>query len=804
MTSEVAAGKLRKVCDARQLGFETTSEVRPCAAILGQERALRALRLGLSTRSAGFNLFVVGQPGTGRTTAVMSFLAEAAKEKPVPADWCYINNFADPYHPKAIRLPPGRAGRFRSDMAALVEEMGKRIPQLFEGDPYAERQEAIHAAFEQERQHILTGLAQLAQQLGFLIETSSAGLTLVPLYDGRPMSEAEFTKLDEAKRHEITSQRANVESEAGAAMKRVRAAEKQMRQELQVLQQEIALVALRPAVDDLRETYKDSPDVLAYLNEVQCDLLRSLVALGTQGESPPDGPESTPQNPALDLRRYAVNVVVDNSQCVGAPVIAEPNPSYDNLFGRVEREAEFGTLVTDFTMLKAGALHRANGGYLVLPVEEMLSNAGAWEGLKRALRSGQIVIEDGSERMGGVPVKGVRPEPIPLDIKIVLIGGAGSHFLLHERDPDLRELFKVKADFDVRMERTAQHEQDLIGFVSAVCEREKLRHLRREAAARVVEYASRLAEDQDQLTTHFGDIADVLREAHCYAAQDGVAYVTEEHIQRAIDERIQRSNMLQRHLLDEIVEGTLRIDTDGQVTAQVNGLYVMNVGDYEFGAPRRITASVGMGKAGVLDIEYHVHLAGPLHAKGGLILVGYLNARYAQDKPLSLSASIVFEQSYEESEGDSASCAELCVLLSALSGLPVKQSLAMTGSVDQQGRVQAIGAVNEKIEGFFELCRARGLNGKHGVVIPRANVRNLMLRQEVVEAVRLGQFHVYAIDSVDEGMELLTATPVGERGPDGAFPAGTLNALVDARLCQLATDLHKFDKCDRLELGEKP
>jgi len=792
MTNEVAVDKLRKVCDPQQLSFETTSEVRPSVAILGQERALRALRLGLSTRSVGFNVYVAGQAGTGRTTAVMSFLAEAAKEKPVPADWCYINNFRDPYHPKAIRLPSGQASRFRHDMTALVEEMGKRIPQLFEGDQYAERQESIQDAFERERQQILAGLARIAQQSGFFIETSSTGLALVPLRDGRSMSEEEFAKLDEANRQEIATQRNSVETEVGAAMKRVRAVEKQMRQRVQALQQEIALVGLGPAVDDLQETYKDSPDVLAYLHEVQSDLLRSLVALGTQGEPPPGAPEPTPQSRAFDSRRYAVNVVVDNSQCVGAPVIAEPNPSYDNLFGRIEREAEFGTLVTDFTMLKAGTLHRANGGYLVLPVEELLSNAGAWEGLKRALRSGEIAIEDGSERMGGVPVKGVRPEPIPLDIKVVLIGGPGSHFLLHERDPDFGELFKVKADFDVRMARSVQHVQDLVGFVSALCQREKLHHLRREAAARVVEYASRLAEDQEQLTTHFGDIADVLREADCYATQESAAYVAEKHVQRAIDERIQRSNMVQRRVLEQITEGTMWIDTDGQVTAQVNGLYVMDVGDYEFGGPRRITASVGMGKEGVLDIEHHVHLAGPLHAKGGLILVGYLNGRYAQDKPLNLSASIGFEQSYEEIEGDSASCAELCALLSALSGLPVKQSLAMTGSVDQHGRVQAIGGVNEKIEGFFEVCRVRGLTGKHGVIIPRANVRNLMLKQELVEAVRQGQFHVYAIDSVDEGMEVLTGAKAGERRPDGAFAEGTVNALVDARLCKLAEDLHKF------------
>jgi len=793
VTNEVAPDKLRHVCHPSQLGFETTAQVRPSAAILGQECALRALRLGLNTRSVGFNIYVSGQSGTGRTTAVMSFLAEAARERPVPADWCYINNFHDPYHPKAIGLPAGRGNGFRQDMATLVNEIGKRIPQLFEGEQYSERREAIQDALERERQRILADLARTAQQSGFFLQVSPTGLTLVPLLGDRPMTEEEFAKLDRAEQQQIVAQRGGVETQVGAAMKRVQALEKQAREKVQDLQDEVVLSALRPLVDELRDAYKDSPDVLAYLDAVQSDLLQNAAAFAVVQERPPNTPDSAAQRAAFNLRRYAVNVVVDNSQTDGAPVIAELNPSYDNLFGRIEREAEFGTLVTNFTMLKAGTLHRANGGYLVLPVEELLSNAGAWEGLKRALRSRQIVIEEGPERTGGIPVKGVRPQAIPLDIKVILIGGPGSHLLLHDRDPDFRELFKVKADFDVSMQRTPQNVQDLMGFVSALCEREGLHPLRCEAAARIVEYASWLAEDQERLTTHFGDIADVVREADCYAGQDSAAHIAEQHIQRAIQQRIERSNLMQRHLLDEIAEGALQIDTDGQVVGQVNGLYVMDVGDYEFGGPRRITASVGMGKEGVLDIEDHVHLAGPVHAKGGLILVGYLNSRYAQDKPLNLSASIVFEQSYHQVEGDSASCAELCALLSALSGLPINQSLALTGSVDQLGRVQAIGAVNEKIEGFFELCRARGLHGKHGVIIPRTNVRNLMLKEEVVQAVRDGRFHVFAIDSVDEAMQLLTGVQVGERGPDGAFPEGTLNAMVDARLCKLTEGLHKFE-----------
>ena len=495
--------------------------------------------------------------------------------------------------------------------------------------------------------------------------------------------------------------------------------------------------------------------------------------------------------------------MVDNSEVQGAPVLIELNVTYNNLFGRIEREAAFGALVTDFTMLKAGALHRANGGYLVLPVAGLLANPLAWDGLKRALRSRQISIEDVAERTGAVPVKSVRPEPIPLKVKVILIGDPSSYHFLYHADPDLEELFKVKAHFDVSMDRNPENVHAYVAFFSALCRKENLRPLQRDAAARLVEYGSFLVEDQEQLSTHFAQIADIVREANLYAGQDSAAHITREHVQRAIDERVHRSDMLQQRLREDMLKGTTLIDTDAAVVGQVNGLSVLSLGDYEFGFPTRITATVGLGREGVLDIDREADLDGPVHTKGVLTLSGYLIHQYAQDKPLTLSAHLTFEQSYNEVDGDSASSSELYALLSALAELPIQQGIAVTGSVNQHGQVQAIGAVNEKLEGFFELCKARGLTGRQAVIIPRSNVRNLMLNEELVRAVQAGMFHVYAVESVDQGITILTGVEAGVRAADGQYPPGTVHARVDARLRALVKGIEEFARDRRNEDDKK-
>jgi len=792
MVHEVPVEKLRSVCDIQSLDFLATDRVEPLAGILGQERALRALRFGLGTQSEGFNIYVAGWPGTGRTTAVMSFLEEVAKGKPTPSDWCYVNNFHDPYRPKAIRSPAGQARQFCSDMKTLIEEIRKQIPLAFESEQYAEKQESISNAFQEQRQRIFVKLNEVAQQAGFLIQASPVGLMLVPLKDGKPMGEAEFSALEEKRREQIVAKRAAVESEVNAAMKQVRLGEKKAREQLQKMDQEIALFAIRPLIEELKEKYEASADVVSYLTEVQEDILQNLAAFRGEEEQKAPAPTFAPQGQTSVFRRYEVNVMVDNSRLQGAPVLTELNLTYSNLFGRVEREAEFGALITDFTMLKSGVLHRANGGYVVLQVEQLLANPLAWEGLKRALRSKQIVIEEITEFLGIVPTKSVRPEPIPLEVKVILIGDPRMYYLLYALDPDFQELFKVKADFDLRMDRTMENVQAYTTFIGALCNKEGLCHLQREAVAKIVEHGSRLAEDQEKLSTHFGEIADLLREANVYAVQDNSEYITAEHVKRAIDERIHRSDMLQQHISEAIAKGTVLIDTVGAVVGQVNGLSVLSLGDYAFGHPTRITATIGLGRGGVLDIEREAKLGGPVHTKGVLILGGYLAGKYAQDKPFTLSARLVFEQSYEEVEGDSASCAELYALLSALSDLPIKQSIAVTGSINQRGQVQAIGGVNEKVEGFFDVCKAKGLAEEQGVIIPQSNVRHLMLKEEVVEAVKQGLFHVYAVETVDQGMEILTGVQAGVRGTDGTFAEGTINARVDARLGKLAEDLHKF------------
>jgi lon-related putative ATP-dependent protease len=573
-------------------------------------------------------------------------------------------------------------------------------------------------------------------------------------------------------------------------IRQARSLEKLANEALQKLDREVTTFALTPLIEEVREKYEDCPEVVQYLHDVQNDILDNL-ALFREEQPAQASPAGMPADP---FRKYQVNVLVDNSSLKGAPVIIELNPTYNNLFGRIEKEAQFGALFTDFTLIREGSLHRANGGYLVLPVEEVLRNLFSWESLKRALRNAQIVIEEPSERLGFITTKTLRPEPIPLNIKVILIGQPYIYYLLYNLDEDFKELFKVKADFDYRMDRTPEAVREYISFVCTLCQEENLRHLDRTALAKIIEHGSRLAEDQEKLSTLFGDLSDVIREAHHYAVRDQSPLVTAAHVTQAINERYYRSNLVEQRVQEAIARGIIQIDVAGAEVGQVNGLSIIDLGDITFGRPNRITASVGLGTEGLIDIEREAKLGGPIHTKGVLILAGYLSQQYAQDKPLSLSARLVFEQSYSGVEGDSASSTELYALLSALSGLPIQQGIAVTGSVNQKGEVQAIGGVNEKIEGFFAVCKAMGLNGRQGVIIPASNVKHLMLKDEVVEAVRQGQFHIWAVHTVDEGIEILTGVPAGKRLPDGTFEPGTVHYLVDQRLRQFSEKMREFGK----------
>jgi len=776
------AEEVRAVCALDELGCARTDELVPLDSIIGQERAVRALEFGLEIDDRGFNIFVAGLPGTGKNTAVQSFLENLAKTKPTPPDWCYVYNFRESNNPRAITLPPGKGVEFARDMREFIAAARREIPRAFESEEYAKKREETVEAFNAQRSKLFAELNQRATEAGFMIQPTATGLFIIPLIDGEPVKDKDFAALPPEQQREIIKRREKLEEDVAVTFREVQNIERRVHQAVRDLDKQVATFVLGHLVKELTEKYADIEGVSAYLESVQEDMIDNLGLFRGQ-EAERQTPPWIKEDP---FRRYEVNVIVDNSGVNGAPVIMEYNPTYNNLIGRIEKEAVFGALVTDFTMIRAGSLHKANGGYLVIPVEEVLRNYFSWDGLKRALRERRVVIEDASERLGFFTTKTLQPEPIELKLKVILLGDPWLYYLLYHYDPEFQELFKVKAEFGTRMDRTMENVRKYAAFFSMLCEKERLRHLDASAVAKLVEYGSRLAEDQAKLATRFSEIADVVREACHYAAKEGMPYVSEEHVRRAIDERFYRSSLIQERIQEMITRGTIMIDTTGEKVGQVNGLSVINLGDISFGKPQRITVTVAAGKEGVIDIEREAKLGGRIHTKGVLILSGYLAQNYAAEAPLTLEARLVFEQSYEGIEGDSASSSELYAILSALASAPVKQGLAVTGSINQKGEIQAIGGVNEKIEGFFDVCKAKGLTGEQGVLIPAANRDNLMLREDVVSAVREGRFQIYFVRSVDEGIEILTGIPAGERGPDGKFPEETIHGRVAARLKEMA------------------
>ncbi len=792
MANELPAEKLRRECDPSLMRCETTQGLVPLTEIIGQERAVRALKFGLGIRERGFNVYVAGFPGTGRTTAVKNFLEEMARVEPVPSDWCYVNNFSDQYEPKAIKLPSGKGKDFQRHMKNFIENARTALPKAFESEDYAAKREATIKVLENQRKELIEQLNSKAQKEGFIIQSTPIGLLLIPIIRGKPATEEELMTLPPKIREEIQEKRGQLESELRSAMRQLVDMERKIREELKKMNRDVALYSIGHLVADLTEKYKDFPDVVAYLKDAQNDILDNLSQFVKGPEAPQQVPFSVPWMKEVPFRKYEVNVIADNSDVKGAPVVMEFNPTNQNLFGRIEKEAQFGALVTDFTMIRSGSLHKANGGYLILPVEELLRNPFSYDSLKRALKNEQIVIEEAQERLGFITTKSLKPEPVPLSVKVILIGNPLLYQQLYILDMEFNELFKVKADFDTTMDRTEENAQQYAAFVCTLCQKENLKHLDGSGLAKLVEHSSRLAEDQHKLSTKFAEVADIVREANFYATQENSDFVTRSHVKKAIEEKIYRSKLIQEKIQEMIKRGILLIDTDAENVGQVNGLSVMSLGDFSFGSPSRVTTSVGLGREGVVDIEREAKMGGPIHTKGVLILSGYLNEKYAQDKPLSLSARLVFEQNYEGVEGDSASSTELYAILSALSGLPIKQSLAVTGSVNQKGEVQAIGGVNEKIEGFFEVCKVKGFNGKQGVMIPKSNEQNLMLKEEIVEAVKEGKFHIYSVKTIDEGIEILTGVKAGERQEDGTFEEGTVNYRVDKRLREMAEKLREF------------
>jgi lon-related putative ATP-dependent protease len=788
-TKRVSPDELFRACDPDTLGFETTAEVPPLDGTVGQDRALQSIEFGLEIAGDGYNLFVAGPTGTGRNSTLRAVVRRLAAGRPSPPDWCYVHNFEDPRRPHVMTLPAGRGHQLQRHMEALIERCRREIPRAFESEVVLKRREELMQDLQAQRDQAFQAVEQEAGQRGFAVSVAPMGVATIPLKpDGQPMTREEFAQLPEEERRALQERGEGLQSLISQAMLQARRLERQAQERLEELDRAVALFAITPFLNEVRQEYMDIPKAVEYLEQVQDDIVEHLELFrGPQAEQPALAMFRPPVEDFFV--RYRVNVIVSHEGEQGAPVVLEENPTYYNLFGRVDYRSQLGMMTTDHTMIKAGAVHRANGGYLILQALDALTSPFVWETLKRTVRCHEARIENLGEQFSAIPVATLNPQPIPLDVKVVLVGSPRTHFLLRVLDEDFRKLFRVKADFNIDMERTKDCIGLYTGFISSRVASEGLRPFDKTAVARVVEFGSRLADHQGKLSTRFTDIADLLAEADFWAARSGAGIVRAEHVEQAIDQKIYRSNLIEERLQELIEEGTILIDTDGEVVGQVNGISIHELGDYRFGRPSRITARVSLGRGQVVNIDREVQMAGRIHNKGFLILNGYLHGKYAQERPLSLAATIGFEQSYDEVEGDSASAAELYALLSALTEVAVRQEIAVTGSVNQLGEVQAIGGVNEKIEGFFAVCRARGLTGGQGVVIPRENVKHLMLRAEVVDAVRAGKFHVWAVSTVDEGIELLTGVPAGVADARGRYPAGSINRRALDRLTQMARRL---------------
>lgn len=782
-------------CDPARFTFKTTSELDDLTEVVGQARAMQAIEFGIGIGRDGYNLFVLGTPGTGRRSVVRQFIERKAATEPVPPDWCYVNNFEQPHKPRLLELPAGTGARLHHDIEQLIEDLRSAIPAAFESEEYRARRQELEQELKERQEHAFEELRQQAESHGISMMRTPSGMAFAPIRKGEVLSSEEFHKLPEAEQKRIEAVVTSLEEQLEQIIHRLPQVRREGQRRIRELERDVTMSAVGHLIDELKKEYAPLPKVVSYLEAVQQAVIDNADDFRRQEE----GQEITILGISLAraagasaLRRYEVNVLIDHSGAKGAPVIYEDNPSYQSLVGRVEHISQMGALVTDFTLIKPGALHRANGGYLILDVRKILMQPYAWEGLKRALSSQEVRIESLGQALSLISTVSLEPEPIPLNIKVVLLGERLLYYLLNYFDPDFSDLFKVAADFEDTMTRTEESDLLYARLIATIARKEGLLALDRAACARLIEHAARMAADAEKLSVRLRDITDRLREADYWARQAGRDVVTGDDVQRALDARIYRADRLRERLQDEIHRGTLLIDTQGGRVGQVNGLSVVGLDDFIFGYPSRITASVRLGKGEVLDIQREVELGGPLHSKGVLILSGFLGARYASSRPLSLSASLVFEQTYGEVEGDSASSAELYALLSALAEAPVKQSLAVTGSVNQHGEIQAIGGVNEKIEGFFDVCQRRGLTGEQGVLIPAANVKHLMLRRDVVEAVAQEKFHIYPVSTVDQGIELLTGLPAGERDENGLFPDGSINQRVEVKLLILAEEARAF------------
>ncbi|OGA15159.1 MAG: ATP-dependent protease [Betaproteobacteria bacterium RIFCSPLOWO2_02_FULL_63_19] len=785
-STALPADKLAHRCDPAQFRFATTAELGELTQVVGQDRAAAAVEFGIGIERHGYNLFVMGPTGSGKHTLVKHYLAKRVREAAKTSDWAYVNNFSRPYQPIAIELPPGRGMVLKEDMRHVVEELRSTIPAVLESDEYSAKVEQIDSEFNERHERTFSELGAEASREGIALLRTPAGFSFAPLKDGEVIAPQEFAKLPDEEKRRIEETIARLQSKLERIVRDVMRWRKERYERIKALNREMVLLAVGHVTDELKQSYIDLPKVVEYLESVQRDVLENADDFKKPAEEAGQGTMRIMMSQDAGLRRYEVNVLVDRSTPDGSPVVVEDYPTYQNLVGRVDHIAQFGTLVTDFNLIKAGALHRANGGYLLLDVVKVLMQPFAWEGLKRALRQREIRIESISDMYGLATTVSLEPEPIPLDVKVVLIGERIYYYLLQAYDPDFKKLFRVAADFEDAVDRSEGNSDRFVSLVATAARQKNLLPLDREAAARAVDQASRLAGDAKKISSNLDATIDLLAEADYLARKGGRPSIGGEDVSRALEAQRGRSDRLQSRLREAILRGTLLVDTAGAAIGQVNGLSVYQVGNFDFGTPTRITATTRPGDGRVVDIQREVQLGGSIHSKGVLILSSFLASRFSAKRPFSLSASLSFEQTYGEVEGDSASLAELCALLSSLAGVPIRQSMAVTGSVNQRGEVQAIGGVNEKIEGFFDVCNARGLTGDQGVVIPESNVDHLMLREDVIGAAQAGRFHVHAVRNVDEAVDLLMGMPAGDSEALGEARPDTVYGRVAQRLQQYA------------------
>ncbi len=785
--------RLKLRCTLKELNFKTTAEIKSLAGIIGQERAKKALEFGLNINSLGYNIFVVGVSGTGRTTSVEQAVMKIAETRHVPDDWCYVFNFEDTDMPTALRFPPGKAVKFKKEMDELVGELLTDLSKAFESQLYEEHKNQVIKDLQARKNELFEQLEKGAETSGFRIKKTSSGIAFIPVIEGKPIEDKDIENMTDEAKESISKKQEILYEQLTSISRMIRTLEKEAQKQLNEIEKNTAKFTIQPKIEELKEKYRNNPPVFKFLEDVENDMLENIEEFKDKKEVEILPGVKLPEKQS-SLYRYQVNVFIDNSRIKGAPVIKESNPTSYNLSGKVEYKPQYGAMVTDFTMIKPGALHKANGGYLIIQAIDMLKNYFSWETLKRAIKNNEIIIEDLNEQFRLVNTPTLRPQPIPLNLKILLIGTPMIYYLLFNYDEDFQKLFKVKAEYSLVMERNKQGVANYAALISKICNEEKLKHFDAEAVAKIIEYGARISENQNKLTTRFVEIADIIREANFWAENGDSEFIHRKHIETALEEKVFRSNLVEKRIGEMIEEGTILVNTDGETVGQINGLSVMTMGDYSFGKPSRITARIYTGRSGMINIDREVKLARSIHNKGFMILTGYLGEKYGSNKPLVFTASICFEQLYDEIEGDSASSTELYSILSALSGLPINQGIAVTGSVNQKGEVQPVGGINEKIEGFYYTCNAKGLTGKQGVIIPHQNLRHLMLKDEVIEAVKNGMFTIWAVKDIEEGIEILTGVPAGRQNGKGLYPAGTVNHLVEKKLDELHKAYSKSQK----------